>query len=78
MLDPRILELQHLAQEEGITLPYDPKVITAIEDAGGVVDLMTGAVFPLDTESPFLLDLACVPSLLQDAIPPLEAVSLQG
>lgn len=44
MSDPRIQELLTLAAEEGITLPYSPEVILALEDKGKYVDLTTGLI----------------------------------
>lgn len=43
-MDKRIVELLDLAASERITLPYPPETIIALEDAGAVVDLHTGAV----------------------------------
>ena len=40
----RIHELEQLAAEEGITLPWPASVIAGIEDRGGYVDLLTGMV----------------------------------
>lgn len=40
----RIAELEALAAEEGLRLPYPPDVIARLEDSGAVVDLVTGAV----------------------------------
>lgn len=40
----RIAELEALAAEEGLCLPYPPDVIVRLEDGGAVVDLLTGAV----------------------------------
>lgn len=40
----RIAELETLAAEEGLRLPYPPDVIARLESRGAVVDLVTGAV----------------------------------
>ena len=41
-MDKRILELLELAEVEGITLPYSPQMIVAMENTGAVVNLLTG------------------------------------
>lgn len=38
-----ILDLLELAKREGLTLPYSPETIVALETSGAVVDLHTGA-----------------------------------
>lgn len=43
LVDERIAELEQLAQG-GVSLPYPPAKIIAVEDAGGVVNLETGAI----------------------------------
>ncbi len=45
MTDPRIAELQALAREERLTLPYPVDLIIWFEDRGYVVDLATGTVY---------------------------------
>jgi hypothetical protein len=50
-MDERIQELLDLAEEEGIDLPMSPEWIVLFEDAGGVVDLTTGRVEAIDTDS---------------------------
>lgn len=42
--DPRVGELLALAESEGITLPYPPALIVAMEDRGAVVDLRNGSI----------------------------------
>lgn len=42
--DPRIAELQALAQSEGLRLPMPVELILWLEDRGKVVDLRTGRV----------------------------------
>jgi len=42
--EQRIYELEALAAEEGLTLPYPAGMIARIEDSGVVVDLLTGAI----------------------------------
>lgn len=44
MGDARIIELVEWAYREGCELPRPAAEIIAIEDAGGVVDLLTGAI----------------------------------
>lgn len=44
MLDTRVAELEALALEEGITLPYPPDYIVFLEDQGRMVDLASGEV----------------------------------
>lgn len=44
MNDPRIQELLDLASAEGLPLPYPAETIAALEGAGAVVDLTTGAI----------------------------------
>lgn len=44
--DTRAGELLALAAAEGVHLPYPVGDILALEDAGFVVDLVTGEVFP--------------------------------
>lgn len=46
----RIAELEALAAEEGLRLPYPPDVIARLEDSGAVVDLVTGAVIVAGAE----------------------------
>jgi hypothetical protein len=43
--DPRIDELQALAREERLTLPYPIALIIWFEDRGYVVDLASGTVY---------------------------------
>ena len=43
--DPRINELQALAREERITLPYPAHYIAWLKDRGRVVDLISGEVY---------------------------------
>jgi hypothetical protein len=43
--DPRVAELEALAREEEIVLPYPPHYICWLEDRGCVVDLVTGKVY---------------------------------
>lgn len=42
----RIAELEAWAAAEGVTLPMAAASIIAMEDAGAVVDLVTGAIVP--------------------------------
>lgn len=42
--DSRIAELLELAKVEGFTLALHPSIIIAMEDAGAVVNLRTGAI----------------------------------
>jgi hypothetical protein len=44
-LDPRVVELEQLAREEGIKLPYPSRYICWLEDRGRIVDLATGEVY---------------------------------
>lgn len=44
--DKRIADLLAWAAEEGIALPLPAATIIALEDAGAVVDLRTGAITP--------------------------------
>lgn len=43
--DPRVAELQALAREELLLLPYPPDYIIWLEDHGHVVDLVSGVVY---------------------------------
>ncbi len=43
--DPRIAELEQLAREEGLRLPYPAHYIAWLEDRGRIVDLTTGKVY---------------------------------
>ncbi len=52
MIDNRISELLQLAEEEGLILPYPPETIIAFEDQGAVVDLTTGAIYPILADAP--------------------------
>lgn len=52
-MDNRIEELQALAAAEGIELPYPPKIIVALEDAGNVVDLITGDILIGEADTPY-------------------------
>jgi hypothetical protein len=51
-IDSRIAELEALAREEGLDLPYSPNVIIALEDRGSIVDLVTGQVYSAVTVTP--------------------------
>ncbi len=42
--DKRIAELQEVARESGLTLPYPPDYILFLEDNGRIVDLESGEV----------------------------------
>ena len=42
----RISDLEALAMEEGIELPYPPEMIARLEETGAIVDLITGAILP--------------------------------
>lgn len=44
MADRRIEELEQLARDEGITLPYPSEVIVGLEEKGRYVDLQTGLI----------------------------------
>lgn len=44
--EQRIADLLAWAAEEGIALPLPPATIIALEDAGAVVDLVSGAITP--------------------------------
>ncbi len=57
MTDTRIQELLELATAEGITLPYPPEFIVAMEDFGNVVDLMTGAIMVGEANTPYQWEL---------------------
>lgn len=52
-MDNRIAELEALAAAEGIFLPYPPAVIARLEDAGAVVDLVTGAILLGEADTPY-------------------------
>lgn len=43
-VDPRVHELEQLARDEGITLPWPAEVIVQMEDKGHYVDLTTGLI----------------------------------
>lgn len=49
-MQQKIAELQQLADEEGITLPWPAAVIAAMEAQGHVVDLTTGLVIQNGSE----------------------------
>lgn len=51
-VDPRIAELESLASEEGIKLPYPVDLICYFERMGKIVDLVTGQVFDMVTVQP--------------------------
>ncbi|HMR01782.1 MAG TPA: hypothetical protein PKA43_00260 [Candidatus Competibacter phosphatis] len=42
--EQRIADIERLAAEEGITLPWPAAVIASLEEQGHVVDLTTGLV----------------------------------
>lgn len=46
----QIAELEALAADEGITLPWPAAVIAALENQGHVVDLRTGLLLPRGAE----------------------------
>ena len=43
-VDPRVHELEQLARDEGITLPWPAEVIVQMEEKGHYVDLNTGLI----------------------------------
>ena len=43
-LDPRIIELKEVERTEGVPLPMFPWQIIELEDAGYVVDLISGEI----------------------------------
>jgi len=43
--DPRLAELQDLARDAEIRLPYPADYIVWLEDKGRIVDLVTGTVY---------------------------------
>lgn len=43
-IQQRIADLEMLAVEEGLHLPWPAEVIARLEDGGAVIDLTTGAV----------------------------------
>ena len=45
MSDPRVLELETWARENGLTLPLPADMIVFFEDQQRIVDLETGAVY---------------------------------
>ena len=47
----RIAELEQLAAEENIALPWPPDVIVGIEERGGYVDLTSGHVGSADVRA---------------------------
>jgi hypothetical protein len=51
--DPRITELRTLAESEGLTLPYSPELIIAMEDAGHVINLVTGDIVLGEADRPY-------------------------
>ncbi len=51
-VDPRVQELEQLAQEEGIRLPMPVEMICYFERQGKVVDLETGQVYDAVTVQP--------------------------
>jgi hypothetical protein len=51
--DNRIAELLALAEAEGLALPCPPEVICAMEDAGAVVNLHTGAILIGEADTPY-------------------------
>ncbi len=65
--DPRIAELEQLAREEGLRLPYPAHYIAWLEDRGRIVDLETGCVY---TDVTVKLEASgrAVAHLLQDAM----------
>lgn len=48
-------ELQELADELGIDLPYSPEEIAELESLGLVVDLETGEILTVDPDEPIEL-----------------------
>lgn len=50
--DKRIVELEEVARESGLTLPYPADYILFLEDNGRVVDLVTGTVYSNVTVTP--------------------------
>jgi hypothetical protein len=52
-MNNRIEELQAFAVAEGIELPYPPEIIAAMEDAGNVVDFITGDILIGEADTPY-------------------------
>lgn len=52
MKDIRVIELEALAREEGITLPMPAETIVYHESQGRIVDLETGQVYSNVTVQP--------------------------
>lgn len=49
----RASDLEALAIEEGIILPYSPEMIARMEETGAVVNLLTGAILPGEADRPY-------------------------
>ena len=56
-MDNRIEELLDLAAAEGIALLYPPEIIVAMEDAGNIVDLITGDILIGEADTPYRWEL---------------------
>lgn len=73
--DQRIDELTALAQAEGLTLPFPPAVIVAIEDQGGMVHLESGQILWNGADVPMgLTPTAAAEALVTDGLIPTEIV----
>ena len=59
-MDPRIIQLLDFAAAEGLTLPYPPATILALEDTGAIVDLHTGAISPGEADKPIRFRLTVI------------------
>jgi hypothetical protein len=59
-MDTRITELLDLAAAEGLPLPYPPEMILALEDAGAIVNLHTGAIYPGMADQPIYVRLTVI------------------
>lgn len=59
-MDIRIAELVELAESEGLTLPYPPALIVAMEDTGAIVNLLTGAIIPGEADKPIRFRLTVI------------------
>lgn len=60
VIDRRVTELLELAASEGLTLPYPPSMIVALEETGAIVDLRTGAILPGEADKPHRFHLTVI------------------
>lgn len=64
--DPRIVEIEQLAIDEGLPLALRPETICALEDSGWIVDPFTAMLLPRSPEHTAVWPTAAAVTVLQE------------